>query len=148
MAEPIVLVYWYWYALAGVLIILEILAPGIVFLWLAIGAVAAGTVLLAVPDLIWYFQAAIFAVASALSLLFGHNLLRSTGQEEAARGLNQRGVSLIGAEAALIEPIVNGTGRARLGDGSWAVTAATDLPVGTRVRVIAADGPRLTVEAI
>ncbi len=141
------LVYWYWYALAGVLIILEMLVPGIVFLWLAIGAVVAGSALLAVPDLLWYYQFAIFAVASALSLLFGRNLLRRTGQEAAARGLNERGRALIGVEAALIEAIVNGSGRVRIGDTSWAVTGE-DLPVGTRVRVVAADGPRLTVRAV
>lgn len=142
------LVYWYWYAFAGVLIIAEMLVPGVVFLWLAVGAVAAGTVTLAVPDLSWHFQAAIFALASALSLLFGRNLLRRAGQEGAANGLNQRGKSLIGAEATLIEPVVNGSGRARLGDTSWLVSSGQDLAVGTKVRVVKADGARLTVEPV
>ncbi|MFA5123658.1 NfeD family protein [Zavarzinia sp.] len=139
------MVYWHWYAFALVLIILEILAPGVIFLWLAIGAVAAGSLVALLPEVVWYVQFATFAVATALSLLLGHNLLRRATAVEDGDSLNQRSQALVGSEAVLIEGIANGVGRIRLGDTSWAVTGP-DSPAGTRVRVVAAEGARLRVE--
>ena len=36
------IIFWYWWALAAVLLVFEMLLPGVVFLFLAIGAAAAG----------------------------------------------------------------------------------------------------------
>ena len=45
------IVFWYWWAVAAVLLVFEMMLPGVVFLFLAIGAAAAGLFLLVVPDL-------------------------------------------------------------------------------------------------
>ncbi|NDH64060.1 MAG: NfeD family protein, partial [Alphaproteobacteria bacterium] len=55
-------VFWYWWALAAVLLVFEMLLPGVVFLFLAAGALAAGAVLLASPGLSLELQLVIFAV--------------------------------------------------------------------------------------
>ena len=34
--------YWIWWVIAGVLLILELLAPGIFFIWLAVAAALTG----------------------------------------------------------------------------------------------------------
>ncbi|MFZ2869399.1 NfeD family protein [Zavarzinia sp.] len=138
------MVFWYWYALAGVLLILEILAPGVIFLWLAIGGAVTGTLLLALPGSDLVHQLLVFAIASGLSLLVGQKWLRRR-PPEAQPGLNQRADALIGTEAVLTEAIGNGQGRAHLGGSSWKVTGP-DLPVGTRVRVVGAEGTSLRVE--
>ena len=44
----------------------------------------------------------------------------------------------------LIEPIVQGSGKAKLGDGFWKV-CGPDLPAGARVRVTGVNGTILTV---
>lgn len=137
-------VFWYWYALAGVLLILEILAPGVLFLWLAIGGAVTGTWLLVLPGSDLVHQLLVFAISSALSLVVGQKWLRRT-PAEAQPGLNQRADALIGTDAVLTEAIENGQGRAHLGGSSWKVTGP-DLPAGTRVRVIGADGTALRVE--
>ncbi|PWR24891.1 NfeD family protein [Zavarzinia aquatilis] len=139
-------VFWYWYALAGVLLILEILAPGVLFLWLAIGGFVAGTLLLLLPGVDLVYQVLVFAIASALSLLAGQKWLRRR-PPEALPGLNQRADALVGTEAVLAEAIENGQGRAHLGGSSWRVTGA-DLPAGTKVRVVAANGTSLKVERV
>ncbi|MDD3444659.1 MAG: NfeD family protein [Zavarzinia sp.] len=141
------IVFWYWYALAVALIVLEILAPGVIFLWLAVGCAATGTLMLVVPDLAVTYQFVVFAIGSALSLLLGRGLLRDWLTSPAVAGLNQREKALIGREAVLIQAIAGGTGRVRLDDTSWTVTGP-DLPEGTRVRVVDAEGTRLTVEAL
>ena len=43
------IVFWYWWVLAAVLLVLEMTLPGVVFLFLAIGAAASGAVLGVVP---------------------------------------------------------------------------------------------------
>lgn len=137
-------VFWYWYALAGVLLILEILVPGVLFLWLAIGGAVTGTWLLVLPGSDLVHQLLVFSISSALSLLVGQKWLRRT-PPEAQPGLNQRADALIGSETVLTEAIENGQGRAHLGGSSWKVIGP-DLPAGARVRVIAADGTVLRVE--
>jgi len=44
-------VFWYWWALAAVLLVCEMMLPGVVFLFLAIGAATAGLALLIAADL-------------------------------------------------------------------------------------------------
>jgi inner membrane protein len=54
---------------------------------------------------------------------------------------------MIGQRYVLIEAIVNGRGKARVGDGQWLV-AGPDLPVGAEVEVISVDGALLKVRAV
>ncbi|MGI9504126.1 MAG: NfeD family protein [Geminicoccaceae bacterium] len=43
-----------------------------------------------------------------------------------------------------MQPIVNGRGRIKLGDGTWAVTGP-DLPAGHMVEIVGAEGALLKV---
>ena len=61
------IVFWYWWALAAVLLVFEMMLPGVVFLFLAIGAAASGFVLLIASDLSLELQLVIFAVVSVVS---------------------------------------------------------------------------------
>ena len=58
--------------------------------------------------------------------------------------LNQRGLQYVGSELVLVEPIEQGSGKARLGDGVWKVSGP-ELPAGARVRVTGVNGTILTV---
>ena len=136
--------YWHWWTAGAVVLIAEVFAPGVIFLWLAAGAFLTGFLVLAWADAPWSVQMLFFAATSALSLVLGRPYMRRFAQVEAAGTLNERGQSLVGQVTTLVEPIVNGTGRARLGDTSWSV-AGPDLPAGTRVEVVGVDGARLTV---
>jgi len=59
--------------------------------------------------------------------------------------LNQRSAQYIGEVCVLSEPIVQGSGKARVGDGFWKVRGP-DLPAGTPVRVTSVEGVVLIVE--
>ena len=52
----------------------------------------------------------------------------------------------MGKSFVLLQPIVNGQGKIRFEDTIWDVDGP-DLPKNARVKVIAVDGLRLTVEA-
>ncbi|NUO72762.1 MAG: NfeD family protein, partial [Frateuria sp.] len=58
--------------------------------------------------------------------------------------LNRRGEQMIGQRFVLIEAIVNGRGKARVGDGEWLV-AGPELPLGATVEVVGVDGNTLKV---
>jgi membrane protein implicated in regulation of membrane protease activity len=139
------IVFWYWWALAGVLLVFEMLVPGVVFLFLAIGAVVAGLLLLIVSDLSTELQLAVFAVVAVASAIGLRPTLRRLQSRSTQPNLNARGESLIGKIIVLDAPILGGRGRVKLDDGSWTVTGP-DMVAGTRVRVAAVNGTELTVE--
>ena len=139
------ILFWYWWALAAVLLVFEMLLPGVVFLFLAIGAAAAGFVLLVVSDLSLELQLVLFAVVAVASAVGLRPTLRRMQSPTAEPNLNARGQSLVGKTFVLDQPILAGRGRVTLGDGSWSVTGP-DMVAGAKVRVAAVDGTELKVE--
>ena len=139
------IVFWYWWALAAVLLVFEMLLPGVVFLFLAIGAAAAGFVLLVVSDLSLELQLVLFAVLTVASAIGLRPTLRRLQNQTPAANLNARGQALVGRIFVLDQPILAGRGRVKLGDGSWIVTGP-DMVAGAKVRVTAVDGTELKVE--
>ncbi len=62
------LTFWHWLALGGGLLLLELLTPGVVFLWLALAAGLTGALLWLAPMLSWQAQVLSFAVAAVLTV--------------------------------------------------------------------------------
>lgn len=141
------IVFWYWWALAAVLLVLEMMLPGVMFLFLAIGAAAAGLFLLVVSDLSLELQLLTFAVISVVAAVGLRRTLRRLQHVDnpATSTLNARADALIGRIIVLDEPILNGRGRVILGDGSWSVTGP-DMVKGAKVRVKSVNGTDLAVE--
>ena len=140
------IIFWYWWALAAVLLVFEMMLPGVVFLFLAIGAAASGFFLLVVSDLSLELQLLVFAIVSVASAVMLRPTLKRLQQDRVANtGLNARGESLVGRTIVLDSPILRGQGRVMLADGSWTVTGP-DMAAGTRVRVTAVNGTELKVE--
>jgi membrane protein implicated in regulation of membrane protease activity len=140
------IVFWYWWALAAVLLVFEIMMPGVVFLFLAVGAAASGAFLLAVADLSLELQLFVFAVISVASAVVLRPTLKRLQQGRAQDAtINARGDALIGKLIVLDAPILQGRGRVAVGDGSWSVTGP-DMVAGARVRVTAVNGTELAVE--
>lgn len=139
------IVFWYWWVLAAVLLVFEMTLPGVVFLFLAIGAAASGALLAAVPDTSLEAQLGVFAVFAVASALVLRPTLRRLQGRVAASTLNARGDAMVGKMFVLDAPILAGRGRVKLGDGSWIVTGP-DMVAGAKVRVTAVNGTELTVE--
>lgn len=140
------IIFWYWWALAAVLLVFEMMLPGVVFMFLAIGALASGFVLLIVSDLSLEFQLLIFAVVSVASAVgLRRSLRRLQYIDGPPANLNARGNALVGLTFVLDAPILNGHGRVNLGDSSWSVSGP-DMVKGAKVRVKAVNGTELLVE--
>jgi len=140
------IIFWYWWAFAAVLMVFEMMLPGIVFLFLALGAVAAGAFMLVVSDLGLELQLFVFAVVSVASAVVLRPTLKrlQQGRPQDAT-INARGDSMVGKTIVLDAPILNGRGRVTVGDGSLTVTGP-DMVAGSKVRVAAVNGTELRVE--
>ncbi|HWL06694.1 MAG TPA: NfeD family protein [Xanthobacteraceae bacterium] len=137
--------FWNWFILGALLLIAELLAPGVFMVWLAIAALAVGLLSFVV---VWSWQAQViaFALFSVVAIVVGRKLSRPAGDvSEDHVFLNRRTAGYVGRVFALETAIVHGAGTVRIDDTVWRVSGP-DLPAGTSVRVIAADGVNLTVE--
>jgi membrane protein implicated in regulation of membrane protease activity len=141
--------HFVWWSLALLLAAAEVLAPGYFLLWIGIGAAATGFVVMLLPQLGVPEQAVAFTVLAFLSCAVYWRWLRPHLQhdEYSDTTLNRRGASLIGRRLVLSEAIEEGRGRVRVGDGVWLATGP-DLPAGSEVEVIAAEGILLKVRAV
>src|SRR5690606_11079980 len=141
---------WGWVIVGAALLALEVLAPGVYLLWFGVAAVLTGLLSFQLWDYpIWGWQAqtVAFLILSLASVLIGRRIFPTTGTDDTDQPLlNQRDRQLVGRLATLAEPIVNGHGRARIGDTLWRVTGE-DMPSGTRGRVVSAENGELGVEA-
>jgi membrane protein implicated in regulation of membrane protease activity len=137
--------FWHWWALGGVLVTIEMLAPGVMFLWLGVAAALVGGLLLLWPGLALSGQILVFAALSVVNVLARRRDQKAHPVVTDEPNLNRRAARCIGERAALATPIVNGRGRISLGDGSWPVIGP-DLPAGTAVEVVGVDGTHLQVQ--
>jgi membrane protein implicated in regulation of membrane protease activity len=140
--------HYLWWILALLLIAGEVMAPGYFLLWIGLAAAAMGVVLWALPTLGLLAQAVLFAVLAFAFCLAYARWLRPRVERRATCDdrLNRRGEQMVGQRFELIEPIVNGRGKARVGDGQWLVSGP-DLPLGATVEVLAVNGTTLQVRA-
>jgi len=140
--------HYLWWILALLLIAGELLLPGYFLLWIGLAAAAMGVVLWVDPALGMLVQAILFGLLAFASCVGYARWLRPRLERRAPGGerLNRRAEQLIGQRYELIEPIVNGRGKARVGDGQWLVSGP-DLPLGSTVEVVAVDGTTLQVRA-
>jgi inner membrane protein len=140
--------HFLWWILALLLIAGELLVPGYFLLWIGLAAAAMGVLLWLVPGMGLLAQAIVFGLLAFAACLAYARWLRPKLERRVpgSERLNRRAEQMIGQRYELIEAIVNGRGKARVGDGQWLVSGP-DLPVGSTVEVIAVDNGTLQVRA-
>ena len=134
---------WAWWILGVVLLGLEIVAPGNIFVWLGIAGILTGILALGL-DVGWQVELLVFAVLSLVLVVAGRRWFARAAAAGEEPLLNERATRLVGTVYVLAEPIVEGRGTIRVGDANWMI-AGPDLPSGTRVRVTGHDGSVLSV---
>jgi membrane protein implicated in regulation of membrane protease activity len=150
IAWPTTLVFWHWWILAAVMLLFELLAPGIFFLWTGLAALLTGAVVLLLPGLAWEIQALVFAALAVVTTLAGRRIWRPGAAPTDHPLLNRRAHRHVGKLVTLTVPLRDGRGRARVGDGEWSVVAEPDtlaLEAGATVRVIDVRDGDLVVSA-
>jgi membrane protein implicated in regulation of membrane protease activity len=135
--------WWHWMVLAVLLAAAEAFLPGAVAIWFGVAAAVIGLLLIVIP-IPWQYQLIGFAVLGIVAMLMYRTWRNKHPDVDEQPNLNLRGQQYVGAEFVLIEPIEQGSGKARVGDGVWKVSGP-ELPSGARVRVTGVNGTILTV---
>ena len=137
---------WNWLIFGIILMALELLAPGVFLFWLGLAALLVGLVSFAFTPS-WQLQILMFAIFAAAAVPLWRRLARTrTASDADSPFLNKRADALVGRVFTLEKPIVDGAGTVRIDDTIWRV-AGPDAPAGSRVRIVQADGAKLTVAA-
>ena len=142
-----VLAWWVWVILGGLLALAELHAPGSYLIWIALGAVLTSAVHAAFGASL-EGQLATFALTSVLSCLAGYFVYRRLGRRRRGETpLNDRAMAMLGARGTVCEGFLAGRGKIRLGDSVWLATGP-DLAEGTPVVVNGVRGTTLIVAAV
>ena len=135
---------WNWLIFGIVLMALELLAPGVFLFWLGLAALLVG-LLSFVINPSWQMQILTFAIFAAAAVPLWRRVARNSkvaSQSNPCR--NKRADALVGRVFTLEKPIIDGSGTVRIDDSVWRVTGP-DVPAGSRVKIVQADGASLTV---
>jgi inner membrane protein len=136
---------WAWWIVAGLLLIGELLMPGIFLLWLGVAALATG-VLDLIFDFGWKVEIVAFALLSALSVFVSWKFkLGMRNPATDAPHLNNPLQALIGKRYTLVEPMINGRGKLKIDDTLWDIEGP-DVAMGETIRITGINGLKLIVE--
>jgi inner membrane protein len=138
---------WFWFILAGLLLIGELLSPGVFLIWLAGAAAITGLVDVAI-GLAWTTELLVFGVTAVLLVMVSWKFVtRGWNPVSDQPHLNHRHGAFVGRVFVLEQAINNGSGKLRVEDTLWDVDGP-DLPAGARVKVTAVNGLRLIAERV
>jgi inner membrane protein len=136
--------HWGWLVFAALLGMAEVVIPGVFLIWVALAAAVTGLIALVLPVSV-PVQLLIFALLCLASVWGGRRWYAANPVASQDPMLNDRTARLVGEIVTVVEPIDNGRGRVKIGDGVWSCQGP-DAPAGARVRVVGADASVLKVE--
>lgn len=139
---------WFWLILGILLMLAELLTPGFVIFFFGLAAATVSALVALVPGFSAYWQLGAFTV---LSIVYLAGLRRAVkplfaSDGEKSEKLRDELVGRIGKVVAPIRPDV--PGRVLVGDAEWTATAASAIPEGADIRVVARDNLTVSVETI
>ena len=139
---------WNWVVLGFILLLLELVFPGVFFVWFGLGALLTALVSLLFYNLpwiaFWEVEVVFFLIFSVIMVLIGRNFFRRDRETDEPL-LNRRTDQIIGKIVVLEEPVQDGKGRIRFDDTIWRIKGP-DLPEGTEVKVVAFENGVFTIE--
>ncbi len=141
------IVFWNWWVIALVLLVVELLAPGFFFLWMAFSGFVTGCLLLILPFISFEWQLSFFSVLSVLAISVWKHYGKKHPIVSDHPLLNKRGDQYIGRVFSLYKPIENGEGKIKVDDSIWKVHGQ-DCDLNTKVKVIGVRGTVFDVEPV
>ena len=141
------LVFWYWWVLAIIFLVIELLVPAFFFLWMSVSAVVTGVIVWIIPSISTESQIFTFSVLAIAAIvawrIVGKKITIATDQPL----LNRRGSQYVGRTFNLHEAIENGQGKIKVDDTIWKVHGE-DCDINTKVKVIASRGTVFDVKKV
>jgi membrane protein implicated in regulation of membrane protease activity len=135
---------WLWLIGGLLLLMAELIAPGVFLLFIGAAAMITGVFVLLfglglAPAL------ALFALYTAVAVLIGRKVYANQAVNSPDPLLNDRGARLIGRVVTATSPIDASHGRVRVGDSEWSARGGP-AAAGDQVRITGVDGNCLRVE--
>ncbi len=137
---------WGWFIAAGILILLEILAPGVFFLFFAFAAFIVAGISWAF-NIGWQYEVLLFSAIGIASMYLGRRYFKKEREKYADHPINDPMAEYLGKEAVLQYAIVNGVGKIKINGLLWGVKG-DDAKVGTVVKLVAKQGDKFIVELV
>jgi len=137
---------WNWIILSVLLFVLEMIVPGVHFVWFGMAATVVGVLALSI-GIPWQLQLVLFGIIAMAMVFFVRRFATPGAAPSDQPDLNMRANYYIGRTVVVADPITNGRGRVKVGDSLW-MAEGPDLPVGTRAKVVGANGTALVVEPL
>jgi inner membrane protein len=147
MMNEFLVVFWYWWVLALVFLVVEILAPGFFFLWMAASGFVTGIIVWLIPTVSLNIQIFVFSILSIIAILVWKFYMKKHASKTDQPLLNKRGAQYIGRVFNLYEAIENGQGKIKVDDSIWKVHGE-DCDIKTRVKVTGIRGTVFDVKKV
>ncbi len=135
--------FWIWLAAALLFLIIEVTVPGLIFVCFSTGAIGAAIYAQFVPE-DHLVQTAIFGGITIVLI----PLTRRFAKKISISGSPKSNVdALVDQPAIVVKDIdpIEGVGQVRVESEVWSATAASALPIGSKVTVEKVEGNRLFV---
>ncbi|GGZ92799.1 NfeD family protein [Ignatzschineria ureiclastica] len=136
-----------WLILGAILILLEMLVPGVFLFWLGIAALIVGALLHFFTFSVM-MQILLFAILSIITVLIGIKTYKRGEKDIRSQDPNQvRGAEYIGKIYTITTAVEEGEGRLPLGDSVWRI-AGENIPAGSKIRITKVTGNTLNYERV
>ena len=145
--EEFIFVFWYWWVLAIIFLVVEMLVSGFFFLWMSASALITGILVWLIPSTNMDMQLFVFSLLSIIAIASWKIFAKKTLIVSDKPSLNRRGEQYVGRVFDLYEAIENGQGKIKVDDSIWKV-CGEDCGLGSKVRVTAVDGTVFTVTRV
>lgn len=138
---------WSWLSLGVILMLLELIVPGVFLFWVGLGSALTALVAL-LTDWTISDQLICFSFLSIISLFFGlfvyKKIFASDSQKQTA-DINDINLDFVGKTYTVSDAITEGQGKVKVGDTVWIAECQTDVAKGQKVVVEKVNGTVLLV---
>lgn len=137
---------WNWLLLAGALMVLETMVPGVHFIWFGLAALVVGLIAFAF-DVTWQWEILLFAGISVATVFWVRQFSNSYIRDSDEPSLNIRGHQYVGRVVTAENDFAGGRGRVRVDDTLWSASG-DNIKSGDKVRIVSVNGTVFAVEAV
>lgn len=126
---------WYWLIAGALLVMAEMALPGVLLLWVGLGAIAVGAFMVVWPDAPHTVQLLLLAACMLVAVYSGikwQSKARAKGRDRPG-GLNAGMANYIGRQAVAMGNFHEGAGRIRVDDTFYSATSKHSVSQGETV---------------
>jgi len=138
--------HFVWLTFAALLLLAELIMPGVFLIWIGIAAAATGVITM-IFGLPLSIELALFAVFSVISVYAGRRWYAAHDVESEDPLLNNRSARLVGKTVTVVKPVTQAGGRVKFGDGEWPAKGP-DIGKGAKAKIVAVEDGVLLLEQL